>query len=139
MNVEQISAVTLKVANMQASIQFYRDLLGMEVVYGGEDWCFSSLRAKSTKDPILNLEQGSPVPQWGRLIFYVPEVDAFWSYLKEKGFHAESPRDASWGERYFHLYDPTATSCRLHIRSELVGITKPPLSPLSRLGCSLLC
>jgi glyoxalase/bleomycin resistance protein/dioxygenase superfamily protein len=68
-NVEQISAMTLKVANMQASIQFYRDLLGMEVVYGGEDWCFSSLRAKSTKDPILNLEQGSPVPQWGRLIF----------------------------------------------------------------------
>ena len=106
MTVEKISAVTLKVTSMQASVRFYRDLLGMEVVYGGEDWCFSSLRAKSTKDPILNLEQGSPVPQWGRLIFYVPEVDAFWSYLKEKGFHAESPRDASWGERYFHMYDP---------------------------------
>jgi hypothetical protein len=77
----------------------------MEVVYGGEDWCFSSLWAKSTKDPTLNLEQGSSVAQWGRLIFYVPEVDAFWSYLKEE-FHAESPRDASWGERYFHMYDP---------------------------------
>jgi uncharacterized glyoxalase superfamily protein PhnB len=78
----------------------------MEVVYGGENWCFSSVRAKSAKDPILNLEQGSSVAQWGRLIFYVPDVDAFWRYLKEKGFQPESPRDASWGERYFHMYDP---------------------------------
>ncbi len=45
---------------------------------------------------------------------------------RKKDFSRERPRDASWGERYFHLYDPTATSCRLHIRSELAGITKPP-------------
>jgi uncharacterized glyoxalase superfamily protein PhnB len=24
----------------------------------------------------------------------------------EKGFHPDSPQDASWGERYFHLADP---------------------------------
>jgi hypothetical protein len=24
----------------------------------------------------------------------------------EKGFHPDSPRDASWGERYFHMLDP---------------------------------
>ena len=27
-------------------------------------------------------------------------------YLMEKGFHPDSPQDASWGERYFHLPDP---------------------------------
>jgi catechol 2,3-dioxygenase-like lactoylglutathione lyase family enzyme len=65
-----------------------------------------SLRAKHGSAPILNLEQGRSVPGWGRMIFYVADVDAFWEYLRGKGFNPESPRDASWGERYFHMPDP---------------------------------
>jgi catechol 2,3-dioxygenase-like lactoylglutathione lyase family enzyme len=26
--------------------------------------------------------------------------------LKDRGFNPEIPRDASWGERYFHMLDP---------------------------------
>ena len=78
----------------------------MEIIYGGEDGCFSSLRAKDTNAPILNLEQGHAVTRWGRMIFYVADVDAFWAYLRGKGFHPESPRDAARGERYFHMSDP---------------------------------
>jgi catechol 2,3-dioxygenase-like lactoylglutathione lyase family enzyme len=106
MTVEKISAVTLRVRNMKASVRFYKDVLGMETVYGGEDAFFSSLRAKDAEDPILNLEQGRSVPGWGRMIFYVADVDAFWEYLRGKGFNPEKPRDASWGERYFHMPDP---------------------------------
>ena len=106
MSIEKISAVTLKVKSMEASVQFYRDLLGMEVIYGGEHGCFSSLRTWNPKDPILNLEQGGAMTQWGRLIFYVPQVDAFWGFLKKKGLQPGIPQDASWGERYFHMYDP---------------------------------
>ena len=43
---------------------------------------------------------------WGRLIFYVTDVDAFWNHLKDRGFDPEIPRDAVWGERYFHMPDP---------------------------------
>lgn len=78
----------------------------MEIIYGSENAYFSSLRTKDGKGPILNLEQGSPVTQWGRLIFRVPDVDSFWAHLKEKGLRPEAPRDALWGERYFHLSDP---------------------------------
>jgi catechol 2,3-dioxygenase-like lactoylglutathione lyase family enzyme len=106
MNVERLSAVTLRVANMGASVRFYRDVLGLEIIYGGEEAYFSSLRMKDGKDPILNLEQGKPATEWGRLIFYLVDVDAFWTYLKERGFNPERPRDASWGERYFHMPDP---------------------------------
>lgn len=106
MMVEKISAVTFRVFNMKASVRFYKDVLGMEIVYGGEGGSFSSLRAKDANTPILNLEQGRSVPGWGRIIFYVADVDAFWEYLREKGFNPESPRDASWGERYFHMPDP---------------------------------
>jgi len=105
-NIEKISAVTLKVASMTNSVRFYRDVLGMALVYGGEDAFFSSLRAKDAEDPILNLEQVRPVPGWGRMIFYVADVDAFWEFLRGKGFNPEKPRDASWGERYFHMLDP---------------------------------
>ena len=106
MRVEKISAVTFRVANMAESVRFYRDVLGMEIIYGGEDEFFSSLRAKDAPNPILNLEQGEPVTRWGRLIFYVADVDTFCAYLRGKGFHPENPRDASWGERYFHMPDP---------------------------------
>ena len=66
LRVEKISAVTLRVANMRRSVRFYGDVLGMELVYGGEDAFFSSLRATDVEDPILNLEQGRSVTGWGR-------------------------------------------------------------------------
>jgi catechol 2,3-dioxygenase-like lactoylglutathione lyase family enzyme len=106
MRVEKVSAVTFRVASMAKSVPFYRDVLGMEIIYGGEGQCFSSLRTQDAPYPILNLEQGEPVTQWGRLIFYVADVDAFWEYLRGKGLHPDNPRDASWGERYFHMPDP---------------------------------
>ena len=53
MTVEKISAITFRVTNMKDSVRFYRDVLGMEIIYGGEDGCFSSLRTKDVKDPIL--------------------------------------------------------------------------------------
>ena len=106
MRIEKISAVTLTVASMRNSVRFYRDVLGMEIIYGGEDGSFSSLRAKDANTPILNLEQGHSVTGWGRMIFYVADVDAFWEHLRGNGLQPESPRDASWGERYFHLPDP---------------------------------
>ena len=91
MRVERISAVTLTVASMRNAVRFYGDVLGMEMVYGGENGYFSSLRVKETN---------------ARVIFYVADVDAFWEYLRGLGFHPELPRDASWGERYFHMSDP---------------------------------
>jgi len=105
-NIEKISAVTLKVASMTNSVRFYRDVLEMQIIYGGEEDCFSSFRTNEGKGPILNLEQGHSVTDWGRLIFYVADVDAIWAYLREKGFHPDSPQDAPWGERYFHMPDP---------------------------------
>ncbi len=104
--IEKISAITLKVANMGVSLRFYGDVLGMKLLYGGPDAYFSSLRTSETEFPILNLEQGRIANRWGRMIFHVADVDAFWTYLKEKGFDPDIPRDASWGERYFHMHDP---------------------------------
>ena len=104
--IEKIAAITFRVLNMKASVQFYRDVLGMELLYGGEQASFSSLQANNAESAILNLEQGDPASHWGRLIFHVTDVDAIWKHLKQRGFNPEIPSDASWGERYFHLLDP---------------------------------
>ena len=95
MTVERISAVTLKVASMPTSMRFYRDLLGLEIIYGGEDAYFSSLRTRDGIYPILNLERGNPVTRWGRLIFHVPDVDRFWAYLMGKGLISFAPGSIS--------------------------------------------
>jgi catechol 2,3-dioxygenase-like lactoylglutathione lyase family enzyme len=104
--IEKISAITLRVMNMKASVLFYQNAVGMELFYGGEQASFSSLRANDSESAILNLERGDTVARWGRLIFHVADVDALWGHLKEEGFDPEIPRDASWGERYFHMLDP---------------------------------
>ena len=62
--VEKISAVTLRVANMRASVRFYKDVLGLEIIYGGESSYFTSLRTKDG-DTILNLEHSNAGIQWG--------------------------------------------------------------------------
>jgi catechol 2,3-dioxygenase-like lactoylglutathione lyase family enzyme len=66
--VEKISAVTLRVANMRASVRFYKDVLELEIIYGSEGSYFTSLRTKDG-DTILNLEHGNASIRWGRLIF----------------------------------------------------------------------
>jgi catechol 2,3-dioxygenase-like lactoylglutathione lyase family enzyme len=104
--IERVSAITLRVSKMQASVQFYRNVLGMELLYGGEWSGFSSLRATDSESAILNLEQGDSVLGWGRIVFHVADVDAFWTVLKREGFDPGIPRDAPWGERYFHVLDP---------------------------------
>ena len=75
--IEKISAITFRVVNMKASVQFYRNVLGMELLYGGERASFSSLRANDSESAILNLERGDSVSRWGRLIFHVTDVDVF--------------------------------------------------------------
>ena len=46
--------------------RFYRDVLGLELMHGGEDASFSSLRMKNENSAFPNLEQGNPVAEWGR-------------------------------------------------------------------------
>ena len=84
---------------------FYR-AAGFELRYGGGDESFASF---SVGSQYLNLsvEGSGLVTGWGRVIFYVESVDAMFEHLVAQGLKpAFSPRDAPWGERYFHIVDP---------------------------------
>ncbi len=106
MNVRSISAVTLAVADMARSVDFYRNLVGLEILYGGPAASFSSFRVG---DGYLNLTLNTQAAPnwWGRLIFHVDDVDALYTRLVQAGLSPSTePADASWGERYFHIDDP---------------------------------
>ena len=102
--IRHISAVTLAVNDMARSVEFYRKL-GFEVLYGGERAAFSSLRVG---EAFVNLvsSRGYEHRWWGRAIFRVDQVDVYYRALQAQGLTVESPRDAAWGERYFHITDP---------------------------------
>src|SRR3981189_200062 len=93
--IEKISAITFRVLNIKASLQFYRNVLGMELLYGGEQASFSSLRANDSESAILNLEQGDTVSRWGRLIsrkLAVPYPFRPFRYFPGVGSAASQPK-----------------------------------------------
>jgi catechol 2,3-dioxygenase-like lactoylglutathione lyase family enzyme len=104
--IEALSAVTLATGDMRRAVCFYR-ALGFALKYGGEAADFTSFRVGGG---FLNLIAQPPAPAgcwWGRVIFHVADVDALYRAALALGFTPEAPpRDARWGERYFHLRDP---------------------------------
>ena len=43
---------------------------------------------------------------WGRVIIHVSDVDALYEQAIRAGLTPQfAPRDATWGERYFHIKD----------------------------------
>lgn len=104
--IDSISAVTLATHDMRRAVEFYR-MLGFQLLYGGEDAAFTSFHAGRG---FLNLILQPPERRWswwGRVIFYEPELDALYSRLVAAGCRPQTaPRDAEWGERFFHLTDP---------------------------------
>jgi catechol 2,3-dioxygenase-like lactoylglutathione lyase family enzyme len=106
--IDSISAVTLATTHMVAATAFY-DAIGFERLYGGPDAAFTSYQIGAG---FLNLQLDPAwvpaVPVWGRVILWVIDVDGVHALAVAAGFTPlTSPADAPWGERYFHIRDPS--------------------------------
>jgi len=104
--IRSISAVTLATQDMARAVRFY-EALGFSMAYGGATDAFTSFRVGTG---YVNLARaGDPSLSGGsvRVIFHVGDVDVMYAHVLAQGFTPEAPpRDAPWGERYFHLTDP---------------------------------
>jgi catechol 2,3-dioxygenase-like lactoylglutathione lyase family enzyme len=104
--IESISAVTLATRDMRRAVRFYC-MLGFQPVYGGEDAAFTSFRAGSNFLNLILQPAGPHWSWWGRVIFYESDVDELYARVIAAGCRPDTaPRDAEWGERFFHLTDP---------------------------------
>lgn len=104
--IESISAITLATHNMARAVDFYT-VLGFDLLYGGQDATFTSFRAGSGYLNLIAQPEQRQWTWWGRVIFHVSDVDALHARAVQNGICPDTtPRDAAWGERFFHLTDP---------------------------------
>lgn len=105
-HIESLSALTLATRDMQRSVRFYQTL-GFAIHFGGADADFTTLVAGTSCLNLISQADRSPPGWWGRVIFYVSDVDAMHAHAVREGLTPDTtPRDAEWGERYFHITDP---------------------------------
>jgi catechol 2,3-dioxygenase-like lactoylglutathione lyase family enzyme len=101
-----ISAVTLATHDMRRAVGFYR-LLGFEMLHGGEAAGFTSFKIGSAFLNLIAQPTDRRWSWWGRVIFYESDVDGLYARLVDAGHRPDTmPRDAEWGERFFHVADP---------------------------------
>lgn len=104
--IESISALTLATHDMARAVRFYA-ALGFVLRYGGEAAAFTSFSAGNA---CLNLTTEGCDREWswwGRVIFHVADVDRLYQQALDAGLRPQAPpRDATWGERFFHIVDP---------------------------------
>jgi catechol 2,3-dioxygenase-like lactoylglutathione lyase family enzyme len=105
--IESINAVTLETADMPRAVRFYL-AMGFTLRYGGEDATFTSFLFDNGQHLNIELHPGFVLSGvWGRVIFYVSDVDLLYQRLVDAGMKPTTePRDAPWGERFFHISDP---------------------------------
>ena len=100
-----ISALTLATHDMARAVAFY-EALGFVRAYGGPDAEFTSFRVGAGHLNLIAAAEDRRWSWWGRAIFYVDDVDALHARALAAGLAPQfAPRDAPWGERYFHLTD----------------------------------
>lgn len=123
-DVYRISAVTLIIKNMSRSCNFYSQIPGFKLAYGGSSIdSFTTYQIGKGIPPLyLNLELDVVVTNsshsehdrrhFGRIIFHTEDVDELYSYLRSNAgisnniLFENEPMDAPWGERYFHIREP---------------------------------
>jgi catechol 2,3-dioxygenase-like lactoylglutathione lyase family enzyme len=104
--IQCISAVTLATHDMARAVRFYRSL-GFVLHYGGETAAFTSFSVGTGYLNLILQPAEKRWSWWGRLIFYVADVDALHARALSLGLRPQNvPQDGPWGERYFHLVDP---------------------------------
>jgi catechol 2,3-dioxygenase-like lactoylglutathione lyase family enzyme len=104
--IKSISAITLATHNMSRAVRFYR-MLGFEIVHGGDDAAFTSFRAGTNYLNLIAQPAKRNWSWWGRVVFYHSNVDSLHASVVAAGYRPDTaPRDAEWGERFFHLTDP---------------------------------
>ena len=102
----ELNAITFVTSDMAASVAFWQ-VAGFPLAYGGPGAEFTSLKVGSNFVNLTTMELASG-GFWGRIIIHVPSPDEIHRRLVAAGYApAAEPRDAPWGERYFHVTAPS--------------------------------
>ena len=134
----EINAITLITADMAAALRFWA-VLDLEIVHGGPDSPFTSLRIGSNYVNLVRHES-SNTAFWGRVIFHVPSPDEVWQRFTRAGYESMTePVDAPWGNAISTSWIPTVTNSAsrprwpLTVRPDGIGDCTTPPDPWPRI------
>jgi glyoxylase I family protein len=110
----------IQVFDMPASVAFYRDLLGFQVVAqsrSGDDFDWGLLRLGHVElmlNTAYEKAERPPAPDPARtsahadtsLYIGCPDVDAAYAYLRDRGVEVQPPTVASYGMKQLSIKDP---------------------------------
>jgi len=106
LEIERISAITLAVRDMARAAAFY-ETLGFRLVTGGSRAAFTTFAAGRDALNLIATDTADDQGFRDRVIFHVADVDTAYRAITAAGLQPDfAPRDAAWGERYFHVTDP---------------------------------
>ncbi len=115
--IESISAVTLATHDMPRAVRFYTSL-GFDILHGGEASSFTSLRAGPGYLNLIAQGEDKSWSWWGRIIFYVDDVDALYARALAVGHQPSTkPRDAEW--------DDYLDAAHVHALQKLIDLQPP--------------
>jgi lactoylglutathione lyase len=110
----RVGYVILFVADLERSVGFYRDVVGLELRLVGDGYVeFATQGAKfglydrNRLGELTGQGSGAPGAPGGEVVFLVEDVDSEAARLRAAGATILSgPVDRAWGHRTLHLEDP---------------------------------
>ncbi len=114
-----IPYITLWVRNLDETLRFYHDVLGLPVEH--HDGAFVQFATEGTRLYVHGMSGDAPLREHTvEIHFAVPDVDAAYEVLRARGARFEGPpTNMPWGTRQASLRDPEGYAV------ELVGPLKP--------------
>lgn len=104
------AASIFPVADLETSMNFYRDKLGFEITFTWEDPPSYAVlkRGEGVNIHLVKREdQVMPSSRHTRLYIFVYDVDAVYQELKERGLQlSQAPSDTEYGMRELDIQDP---------------------------------
>jgi predicted enzyme related to lactoylglutathione lyase len=109
MNINGLDLLLLEVNNLEESVAFYQEQLGLEILTSNPEAepPMTTLRAGRLK--ITLVEQLETMLRRGRGVHFflgVTDVDAYYAQLRERGVMIAPPAEEGWGGRFITLQDP---------------------------------
>ncbi|HLE63860.1 MAG TPA: VOC family protein [Pyrinomonadaceae bacterium] len=109
MKVTGVDLLFLEVNNLEESLKFYQELLGLslETINTDSEPPMATLRAGKVRITLAQHVETMLRRGRGMHIFLgVEDVDAFYDELKLRGGELEPPVDEGWGGRFLTMEDP---------------------------------
>jgi lactoylglutathione lyase len=111
---DQLGYVILFVGDLERSVAFYRDVIGVPFKLSGDGYAEFATRGtrfglydRNRLDELTGQGPEAPGRPGGEVVFLVEDVDAEAERLQEAGVVIlNGPVDRAWGHRTLHLGDP---------------------------------